>query len=73
MRRECVIPSLPLVGARCPRLMNYLGNVHEHVSVTVAASATAAQVSAENGMSAPCQMYPNTGGKAITTIAAHAA
>jgi hypothetical protein len=24
-------------------------------------------------ISAPCQMYPNTGGKMITTIAAHAA
>ena len=54
--------------------MNYLGNVHEHVSVNLAASATAAKAGAENGyISAPCQMYPNTGGKTITTIAAHTA
>ena len=29
--------------------MNYLGNVHEHVSVNLAASATAAKAGAENG------------------------
>src|SRR5215204_5894532 len=32
-----------------PRLMSCLGNVHEHVSVTAAASATAAQSGAKNG------------------------
>jgi hypothetical protein len=41
--------------------------------VTPAASATAAKVVWRTGISAPCQMYPNTGGKTITTIAAHTA
>ena len=54
--------------------MNDMGNVHDHVSVNVAASATAATSDTENGgISASCQMYPNTGGKTITTIAAHTA
>ena len=54
--------------------MNDVGNVHEHVFVNGAASATAAKTGAENGgLSASCQMYPNTGGKTITTAVAHTA
>jgi hypothetical protein len=54
--------------------MSDVGNVHEHVFVNVAASATTAKTGAENGgISASCQMYPNTGGKTITTVAAHTA
>ena len=37
------------------------------------AGPTAAKVGAENSRIGTHQMYPNTGGKAITTMAAHAA
>jgi hypothetical protein len=54
--------------------MNDVENVHERASVNVAASDTAAKTGAENGgLSASCQIYPNTGGKTITTVAAHTA